>query len=222
MKKTSIILILSLSLALLLSACNTFHDGKISQDKLPWKSSGQVLLEENFDNPASHWEEVNNAYEIKRYSDQGYFVLVQPSHGRTISTSGKVFSDVKFSVEAQKITGPKNTNYGLVCRYQDQQNYYGFSVGTDGYAGIYKVVQGVTQLISGDKYHVSEHINQGDGQNAIIASCINDHLSLNINGSDVLEAKDDTFSIGEVGLLMETSAEGKASGIFNHFLVVKP
>lgn len=222
MKKNSLILIVSLFLAILLSACNTFHHGKISQDKLPWKSSGDVLLEENFDDATSHWEEVNNAYEIKRYSEQGYFVLIQPSHGRTISTSGKVFADVKFSVEAKKVTGPKDTNVGLVCRYQDKENFYGFSVGTDGYVGIYKVVKGESKLLSGEEYQVSEHVHQGDGQNAIIASCIQDRLSLNINGSDVLEVKDDTFGIGEVGLLMETSAEGKASGIFNHFLVVKP
>ena len=222
MKKVSIYLILILLLGLLLSACNTFYQGKISQDKLPWKSSGDVLLEENFKNPASHWEEVNNAYEIKRYSNQGYFILIQPSHGRTVSTSGKVFTDVKFSVEAQKVTGPKNTNYGLVCRYQDKQNFYGFSIGTDGYIGIYKVERGQTQLLSGDKYQVSEHVHQSDGENAIIASCINNQLSLNVNGIDVLEVKDESFTIGEVGLFMETSADGNASGIFNHFLVVKP
>lgn len=222
MKKNTYFLFLVLSFGLLLNACSTFHDGKICQDKLPWKSSGDILLEENFSNPSSHWEEVNNAYEIKRYSDQGYFIFIQPNQSRTVSTSGKVFSDIKFSVDAQKVTGSRDTNYGLVCRYQDKHNYYGFSIGTDGYVGVFKVVQGETQLLSGNQFSVSDHVHQDDGVNAIIASCINDHLSLNVNGTDVLTVNDDTFSLGEAGLFFETAAEGKASGIFNHFLVVKP
>ncbi len=222
MKKHISIFIFCLFLGLTLTACSTFHHGKISQDKLPWKASGEVLLQEDFKDSATNWEEVNNAYEIKRYSDQGYFVYIQPEHGRTISTSGKVFNNVKFSVEAQKVTGSADTNYGLVCRYQDKQNFYGFSVGTDGYIAIYKVTEGQTQILSGDKYAVSQHVNQDDGVNAIIATCIDDALSLNINGIDVLTVKDEQFSIGEVGLLMETSNEGMASAIFNNFIVVKP
>ena len=222
MKKLISTFLFTLLLGLSLTACSIFHHGKISQDKLPWKASGDVLYQEDFSDPSTKWEEVNNAYEIKRYSDQGYFVYVQPEHGRTVSTSGHAFSNVKFSVEAQKVTGSEDTNYGLVCRYQDNQNFYGFSVGTDGYVAIYKVSQGQTKILSGDKYAVSQHVNQSDGVNAIIASCIDDNLSLNINGNDVLTVKDEQFSIGEVGLLMETSDEGMASAVFNNFIVVKP
>ena len=60
---------------------------------------------ENFDNPKTNWEEVSNAYELKRYSQQGYFISVIPINARAISTSGKVFSDAKFSVESKRLQG---------------------------------------------------------------------------------------------------------------------
>jgi len=222
MKKKTLFLFISLLIAITLSACSYFHDGKISQDKLPWKQSGATLLFEDFTDEKSHWEEVNNVYELKLYSPQGYFVSVNPPDGRTISTSGQVFTDAKLSVEIQKITGPKNTSYGLICRYLDKQNYYAFSISADGYAGIIKVEDGKPSMISGDQFIFSELVKEEDATNSLIASCVGDTLSLNINGTDLITVKDSSFSIGELGLFLETSSEGGASAQFNQFLVVKP
>ncbi len=222
MNKKRFKLFIILLLSITLSSCSYFHDGKISQDKLPWYQSGATLLFEDFSDKKSNWEEVNNVYELKLYSPQGYFVSVNPPDGRTISTSGKVFSDAKLSVEVQKITGPGNTNYGLICRYLDKQNYYAFSISADGYAGIIKVENGKPSMISGDQYIYSELIKEADAINSLIASCIGDTLSLNINGTDLITVKDSSFSIGELGLFLETSSEGGASAQFNQFLVVKP
>lgn len=222
MKKTFLTLFLFLLLVLSLSACTYFHQGKISQDKLPWVHSGQVLMEEDFSKPSTNWEEVNNVYELKRYSDEGYFMSINPADGRSVSSTGKVFSDAKFSVQAQKVTGPINTNYGLVCRYVDKQNFYAFVVSTDGYAGIYRVKDGKTSMLSGDKFIYSDVIAQNDGVNTIFAECNGDMLSLGVNGSDLLTIKDEQFTIGELGLFLETSEDGSASAVFNDFIVVKP
>ena len=222
MKKYAFLFISLLITVFVISGCNYFHDGKISQDKLPWTKSGQVMMIENFDNPKTNWEEVSNAYELKRYSKQGYFVSVFPVNARAISTSGKVFSDAKFSVEVQKITGSLNTNYGLICRYQDKHNFYGFVVATDGYAGIYIVKNGQTQLLSGEKFMFTEVINQDDGVNMIVASCTGDQLSLTVNAEEIITVKDSNFINGELGIFLETIDEGNASATFNEFIVVKP
>ncbi|HQN68986.1 MAG TPA: hypothetical protein PLW19_03985, partial [Anaerolineaceae bacterium] len=161
-------------------------------------------------------------YELKRSSDQGYFMSVFPKNGRSISTSSLVFSDSKFSVEAKKVTGSDDTSYGLVCRYQDKQNYYGFSVSTDGYAGIFRVEDGKTSLLSGENYIYTDLIKKHDGVNLIVAICQDESLSLEINGVEILKATDDRFNIGEVGFFLETEQEGNASALFNHFIVVKP
>lgn len=222
MKKIIISLLLLTIILPSLTACAYFHDGKISQDKLPWKKSGEVLQEVDFTRRTLNWEEVNNVYELKRSSDQGYFMSVFPKNGRSISTSSLVFSDTKFSVEAKKVTGSDETSYGLVCRYQDKQNFYGFSVSTDGYAGIYRVEDGKTSLLSGENYLYTELIEMHDGVNMIVAICQNESLRLEINGVEVLRATDDRFQIGEVGFFLETAQEGNASALFNHFIVVKP
>lgn len=222
MKKIRNTIFIILFLSIVLSACAYFHDGKISQDKLPWNQSGTTLLTENFSNAKSNWEEVNNVYELKLYSPQGYFVSVNPPDGRTVSTSGKVFSDAKFSVDIQKITGPNDTSFGLICRYLDKQNYYAFSISSDGYAGIIKVENGKSSMISGDQYIHSDLIKSEDSVNSLIAACVGDTLSLNVNGTDLITVKDESFTIGELGLFLETSSDGGASALFNKYLVVKP
>ncbi len=108
-------------------------------------------------------------------------------------------------LKQKKVTGSDETSYGLVCRYQDKQNFYGFSVSTDGYAGIYRVEDGKTSLLSGENYLYTELIEMHDGVNMIVAICQNESLRLEINGVEVLRATDDRFQIGEVGFFSGNS-----------------
>lgn len=62
-RKTTFISLLLL--ILILSACSVFNDGKVSQDLLPWKESGETLYFDDFKDDTSGWEIVNNAYELK-------------------------------------------------------------------------------------------------------------------------------------------------------------
>lgn len=57
----------------MLSSCSALKKIQISQDKLPWKSSGDVLVQDDFSDERTGWEIVNNVYELKGYSEEGYF-----------------------------------------------------------------------------------------------------------------------------------------------------
>ena len=107
-----------LFLALSLSACSSFNKGKISQDVLPWKQSGSILYQDDFSDETTGWEVINNAYELKGYSTDGYMISIKTANSRTISTTGMSFSDSINDVEVQKITGARDAQFGLVCRYQ--------------------------------------------------------------------------------------------------------
>ncbi|MGB4321776.1 MAG: hypothetical protein WBJ23_00395, partial [Anaerolineaceae bacterium] len=48
---------------LMLSSCSALKRIQISQDKLPWKSSGDVLVQDDFSDERTGWEIVNNVYE---------------------------------------------------------------------------------------------------------------------------------------------------------------
>lgn len=215
-------LIVALMLCLLVSGCSAFHNGKISQDLLPGKESGQVLFEDDFTNPSSGWEVINNAYELKGYSSGGYMISVNQTGSRAVSTTNLNYSNVEISVETQKITGARDTQFGLVCRFQDKFNFYAFTVSADGYAGIVRVVDGVAELLGSDQFLRVEGIKMDDGINALVAKCENDTLELVVNGETVISANDDTINNGDAGLFVETFETADAAIVFNDFVIIKP
>lgn len=215
-------LIVALILCLLVSGCSAFHNGKISQDLLPGKESGQVLFEDDFTDPSSGWEVINNAYELKGYSSGGYMISVNQTDSRAVSTTNLNYLNVVISVETQKITGARDTQFGLVCRFQDKFNFYAFTVSADGYAGIVRVVDGVAELLGSDQFLRVEGIKMDDGINALVAKCENDTLQLVVNGETVIFANDDTINNGDAGLFVETFETADAAVVFNDFVIIKP
>lgn len=218
-RKSSIVILI---LCLLVSGCSAFHNGKISQDLLPGKESGQVLFEDDFTDPSSGWEVINNAYELKGYSSGGYMISVNQTDSRAVSTTNLNYSNVVISVETQKITGARDTQFGLVCRFQDKFNFYAFTVSADGYAGIVRVVDGVAELLGSDQFLRVEGIKMDDGINALVAKCENDTLQLVVNGETVIFANDDTINNGDAGLFVETFETADAAVVFNDFVIIKP
>lgn len=214
--------IVILILCLLVSGCSAFHNGKISQDLLPGKESGQVLFEDDFTDPSSGWEVINNAYELKGYSSGGYMISVNQTDSRAVSTTNLNYSNVVISVETQKITGARDTQFGLVCRFQDKFNFYAFTVSADGYAGIVRVVDGVAELLGSDQFLRVEGIKMDDGINALVAKCENDTLQLVVNGETVISANDDSINNGDAGLFVETFETADAAIVFNDFVIIKP
>jgi len=204
------------------SGCSAFHDGKISQDLVPGKESGEVLFEDDFSDHASGWEIVNNAYELKGYSTGGYMIAVNQNASRAISTTNLNYSNTIISVEAQKITGGRDTQFGLVCRFQDKFNFYAFVISADGYAGIVRVVDGVKELLGSNQFFRVEGILMDDGINEVTAYCEADNFTLDVNGETIVTAQDNTINNGDAGLFVETFETAEAAVVFNDFLILKP
>lgn len=218
-KKLFILLFL---ITLTTSGCSAFHDGKISQDLLPGKESGQVLFEDDFTDHASGWEVVNNAYELKGYSTGGYMISVNQRESRAISTTNLNYTNTLISVDTQKITGARDTQFGLVCRFQDKFNFYAFVISADGYAGIMRVVGGVKELIGSSQFFRVEGILMDDGFNELSVSCEDDNFQLDVNGETIVSAQDSTFINGDIGLFVETFETAEAAVVFNDFVIIKP
>lgn len=221
MKKTRLLLVFIISIVLL-SGCSAIQRIQISQDKLPWKSGNDVLLEDDFSDDRSGWEIVNNVYELKGYSSEGYLISINNKGGRSISTTGLQFNDAIIQVETHKLTGSNDSYLGIVCRYRDNQNYYRFFVTPDGYTGIVRVVDGVSTTLPDGKMIVNHNVLQGDGKNLLTVSCVGSQLKLMVNSKLALSAEDEQLEQGDVGIFAETGQNGAGSFIFNNFIVSKP
>lgn len=206
----------------ILNGCSAIQKIQISQDKLPWKSSGEVLLQDDFKDDTTGWEIVNNVYELKGYSSEGYLISINNKGGRSISTTGLQFNDVKVQVETHKLTGSNDSYLGIVCRYQDSQNYYRFFVTPDGYTGLVRVVNGESSTLPGGKMMYNHDVNQDDDKNLLEVFCVGNQLSLLVNGKLAVTAEDEQLSNGDVGIFAETGQGGPGSFVFNDFIVSKP
>ncbi len=221
MKKTRFLLLFVISL-LILNGCSSIQKLQISQDKLPWKSSGAVLLKDDFSDDTTGWEIINNVYELKGYSSEGYLISINNNGGRSTSTTGLQFSDVKVQVEAHKLTGSNDSYMGIVCRYQDSQNYYRFFVTPDGYTGLVRVVNGEPSTLPDGKMLYNHNVKQNDEINLLEVFCVGNQLSLVVNGKLALTAEDEQLTKGDVGVFAETGQGGAGSFVFNDFIVSKP
>lgn len=221
MKQTRFFLICVIIL-LFLNSCSSLQNLQFSQDKLPWKSAGEVLLQDDFSDDSTGWEIVNNVYELKGYSSEGYLISVNNKGGRSISTTGLQYNDTKIQVETRKLTGSNDSYLGIVCRYQDKQNYYRFFVTPDGYTGIVKVVNGEISTLPNGKMNYNHDVKQNDAANLLEVFCVGSQLSLVVNGKLAVTAEDDQLTKGDTGIFAETGTDGSGSFIFNNFIVTTP
>jgi len=48
------------------------------------------------------------------------------------------FVDTLVHTRALKLNGPDDNMFGILCRYQDEENYYALVIGSDGYYGVFR------------------------------------------------------------------------------------
>jgi len=180
-----------------------------------------VIFQDDFSDQSTGWEKVNSPYELKGYSADGYLISVKTPNSRAWSVADLPLTDTEIQVQTQKMSGPEDTNFGLICRYRNKDNFYSFLISSDGYYGIMKVENGVETLLGSDQFTYSEQINRGDDINQIAVICIGNELSLSVNDHLLQTVKDTSFPTGKVGMIVETRMEGNAAVIFSDFSVIK-
>lgn len=205
--------------AILLGGCTAL---RFSQDQLPWKQNEQILYSDDFQDKTSGWEIIANADELKGYSPEGYLISVNAGSARAWETNDLVYQDIEIRTQVRLLTGAADSNFGLICRYQDAQNYYSFLISADGYYAILKTVEGKPEILGADSFTFSEAIHKGDALNDLSAVCAGSQLSLSANGQPLLSVEDDTFGRGEIGLLLETRSAGGAAAVFTFFEAARP
>jgi hypothetical protein len=135
------------------------------------------------------------------------------------------FDDVVIRAEARQVAGPNDNAYGLICRYQNEENFYVFLISGDGYYSIGKYQSGseaVTYLTENGQFQQSEAINQGVASNELLASCVGNELTLEVNGVPLLSVTDPTFVTGDIGVAAATLQSEAAVVEFDNVQVTLP
>jgi len=206
-----------LLLLLLLAACKPNPD-KCRTDK--------ALLEDSFNDTACGWDEYDEEEASAGYASSEYFIAVHLPNTSAVAVPGAQFSDVSIQAEVRLVSGSADNNYGLLCRYQDVDNFYTFLISSDGYYAIAQVTGGVSyKILSGDGQHLlpSDAIQTEPGAtNEIHAVCAGNILTLYVNGRQLASVSDDQFTSGDVGFIVSTYQEGPTEVRFDNLFIREP
>jgi hypothetical protein len=210
---------LTLLLCILLIPALACSTTSIAESLVP---SGGVLYQDFFSNPQSGWGELNNAAGTAGYIDDAYHIVVNQAHVNLWTHPGKDFSNVKVEVSSMPVSGPLANRMGVICRLQDDKNFYFFVISADGYYGIGKMKAGQTSLLTGSQMQPHSSIQVGNQINLIRASCIGDTLTMFVNDVLVTSVTDADFSSGDVGILAGSFDKPGEDVYFDNFVVYKP
>ncbi len=198
------------------------EDNGGSSDQTGSGQSSKVLFQDDFSDPSSGWDRVNESDGITDYAEGSYRILVNAINTDIWSNPGLNFTDTQIEVDATKVGGDDNNDFGVICRYRDENNFYFFVLSSDGYYGIGKIAGGVQQLIGDESMPPSEAIHKGAATNHIRADCVGSKLTLYVNGVQLAEHEDIDFSSGDAGLLAGSFANPGTDIYFDNFMVRGP
>lgn len=206
-------------LALLLAGCMA---ESLTADTLPWVSDEPILFADDFSQQTGGWRTHEDRLSYIGYTQDGFRLWVDLPNYQVWSVPGLNFKDTHTYTRASQLAGPNDNLLGLLCRYQDEGNYYAFVISSDGYYGIIKKQAGVQSLLGLNQMGFDEAIQRGGADNEILAICQGDQLALFVNGINLLQVNDVTFTYGDVGLIAGNRAQPGVDVLFDYFIVMKP
>jgi hypothetical protein len=203
--------LIALILALLVSACA--------------RGDGQgALFQDSFDNPRSGWGQDQRQEFERGYENGEYFIELGTPNWFAWAHPGKRLSNVSVGTDAYLASGAPDGNFGVLCRYVDDDNFYYFAISADGYYAIFSRMDGEMRILTGDgSGMLPASAIKTDGEvNHIVAVCREDELSLSVNGQLLSTVTNEDHAQGDVGLGAGSGPAGNTLVKFDDFSATVP
>lgn len=184
---------------------------------------GATLFADDFSVTPNGWGTMGREGGVVGFDYEGLTLNVIVPNYLVWTVNGERYSDTQIDVDAVLMDGPANDNFGVICRFVDNENFYAFVISHDGYYGIFKMLDGKMVLASEDgnlKY--SETIRQGGIVNHLQAVCNKANLSLSVNDQMLAEVQDDSFADGQIGLIAGAYELPGVKVLFDNLKVIQP
>ncbi len=201
---------------LLLSACQSSLISDMTT------RSGEKLFWDDFSDTSGNWPQASDPNGSLGVTNGAYRIQLSSAHYEVLAAPGHAFRDVQVEVDVARLGGPVQNLFGLACRSSNKNNFYFFTISSDGYYALGKIRNGETSLLGQEMMSYSAAIIQGDGPNHLRLDCIGETLSGYVNGQVIAISKDADFSSGAAGLVAGTLDTPGVDVAFDNFTVYKP
>jgi hypothetical protein len=128
-------------------------------------------------------------------------------------------SDLRAEVDVRQIAGDTDAYYGIVVRCDATPRFYLFGIASDGMAIIQRNQD--EEWTDLTPWVTTDAIHQGVATNRLRVECMGDQLRLYVNDQLVVEAQDDAWASGDVGLVAATLDQDALEVRFDN-LIIQP
>ncbi len=186
-----------------------------------------ALVFDDFSEPETgRWPRLSGPWGAMGYAEGGYRIAVAlPQTDVWAVLPGFRARDVVVQVDAIPLSGSEYNTFGVLCRYQDDANFYFFVISSAGYYAIVRKSRGEqVQLTPERQFARRDVIRGGSHPNRVRAVCQGDALSLYVNGVLLAQVQEpaDPLPEGQVGLLAGAFTEAGVVVHFDNFVVLDP
>jgi hypothetical protein len=213
--KSFIICLLLLSIGLL-TAC-----GGILDTSTVGAAGPLLLFEDDFSNTSSGWE-ISSQGGIKDYFNGTYHIGVDDPNIFSWSVANQNYGDVIIDVDVAFTGSAELAEMGVICRMENDQDFYFLTIRSDGGYAIFKMYQGNEFFLGMKGYQHSDAINPGLATNHIKVECKGEELALTVNDQELARVNDSSYQVGDVGLIAGAFSDTDVNVFFDNFYVNQP
>ncbi len=222
MNPRQIVLASALLSAFLLSSCGaevTFPPTATTAGRAG-QQNGQTILYDDFTDPDPGWGDPYSAEDSSYYFQNGkYFFNVLTEDYRLQNYIEYQMENSQVNVDVNIEQPATDGSVGVICRYQDHDNYYGLRISEDGLYSIYKRVDGEETAIL--DWTPSSLIPTDGSSFQLNATCQGTQLAVGINGRQLGQVMDTDLASGYVGLVTDTWQNGGLVISFDNYEVIQ-
>ena len=111
-------------------------------------------------------------------------------------------ADAEYSLVGGIVGDPREADWGLICRYVDSENFYLFSIETNGSAVIWRLRAGEWTALA-----EKPDVVPPAAQHRLLVRCSGDELSLGIDGGLVASVRDSSLREGRSAVYVGSGAD---------------
>ncbi|NIS83496.1 MAG: trypsin-like serine protease [Anaerolineales bacterium] len=186
---------------------------------VPLPEGRVALYQEDFSDTDSGWAHDTDPGGFVGYKNNEYVIEVDVEKYLYWGVPRETFSDIVLQVSTRVITPVEGGEFGVICRYQDNENFYGMSVTSDGWFAIWKLENDEIVMLLDWDYSRDIPIYE---PMTITAACSSNELTLAVNEKVLGQVKDFTYTKGDIGLFAGTWEEGGLAVAFDDLKVLSP
>ena len=182
--------------------------------------AGSIYFEDDFSSLGG-WatREEQNRYSYG-YVDGKYQISILVKNLEIWSIRDQQVKDLVIETELLDPTGSSDGYFGVICRWENADNYYRLTIGLDGTATIAKNINGGVQELLSIKPSQTDVLLKSPIK--MRAVCAGSTLALYIQGTKLLEVTDDDHGSGSFGVVAGTKAAAGIAIYFDNYIVSKP